>query len=96
MKNFSRKNTGHCQTGRAFLSQYDRQHCLRQELFPQEMKAWLTKTGFKNIGTKVLGDTVVLTARKGWYEQVRRFIIENCVSRNARKERTDLYLTARG
>jgi 2-polyprenyl-3-methyl-5-hydroxy-6-metoxy-1,4-benzoquinol methylase len=30
-----------------------------------EMKTWLTKTGFKGIKTKVLGDTVVLTARKG-------------------------------
>jgi hypothetical protein len=31
----------------------------------QEMKAWLKKTGFKGIKAKVLGDTVVLTARKG-------------------------------
>jgi ubiquinone/menaquinone biosynthesis C-methylase UbiE len=31
---------------------------------PQEMKSWLTKTGFKRIKTKVLGDTVVLTAEK--------------------------------
>jgi hypothetical protein len=32
---------------------------------PQEMKAWLKQTGFKYIKTKVLGDTVVLTGRKG-------------------------------
>ena len=31
---------------------------------PQEMKTCLTKTGFKGVRTKVLGDTVVLTARK--------------------------------
>ncbi len=31
----------------------------------QEMKAWLIKTGFRSIKTMVLGDTVVLTARKG-------------------------------
>ncbi len=32
---------------------------------PQEMKTWLTKTGFKGVQTKVLGDTVVVTGRKG-------------------------------
>ncbi len=32
---------------------------------PQEMKAWLAKTGFKSVKTKVLGDTVVVTGKKG-------------------------------
>jgi 2-polyprenyl-3-methyl-5-hydroxy-6-metoxy-1,4-benzoquinol methylase len=32
---------------------------------PQEMKAWLKQTGFKYIKMKVLGDTVVLSGRKG-------------------------------
>jgi ubiquinone/menaquinone biosynthesis C-methylase UbiE len=32
---------------------------------PQEMKAWLVQSGFKGIKTKILGDTVVLTGRKG-------------------------------
>ena len=32
---------------------------------PQEMKAWLLKTGFRRIKTTLLGDTVVLTARNG-------------------------------
>ncbi len=31
---------------------------------PQELKAWLTMTGFRGVRTTVLGDTVVLTARK--------------------------------
>jgi len=31
---------------------------------PREMKAWLTKTGFRKIKTKVLGETVVLTGSK--------------------------------
>ncbi len=31
----------------------------------QEMTDWLTKTGFKHIKSKILGDTVVLTGRKG-------------------------------
>lgn len=31
----------------------------------QEMRLWLTQTGFKNVKTKVLGDTVVVTGRKG-------------------------------
>lgn len=31
---------------------------------PGEMKTWLAKTGFKNIKTKVLSDTVVVTGRK--------------------------------
>ncbi len=32
---------------------------------PQEMKVWLTKTSFRGVKTKVLGDTVVVTGRKG-------------------------------
>lgn len=32
---------------------------------PQEMKAWLLRAGFKGIKTKVLGETVVVTGRKG-------------------------------
>ncbi len=32
---------------------------------PQEMKAWLTKTGFKGVKAKALGDTVVVTGKKG-------------------------------
>ncbi len=32
---------------------------------PQEMRGWLTKTGFKSVKTKVLGDTVVVSGRKG-------------------------------
>ncbi len=32
---------------------------------PQEMTGWLKETGFKFIKTKILGDTVVLTGRKG-------------------------------
>jgi 2-polyprenyl-3-methyl-5-hydroxy-6-metoxy-1,4-benzoquinol methylase len=32
---------------------------------PKEMTTWLKKTGFKSIKTKKLGDTVVLTGRKG-------------------------------
>ncbi len=31
---------------------------------PQEMKGWLTKTGFKNVKTKNLGDTVMVTGKK--------------------------------
>jgi ubiquinone/menaquinone biosynthesis C-methylase UbiE len=31
----------------------------------QEMKQWLAQTGFKAIKAKVLGDTIVLTGRKG-------------------------------
>ncbi len=31
---------------------------------PGEMKTWLAKTGFKDIKTKALGDTVVVTGRK--------------------------------
>ncbi len=31
----------------------------------QEMKGWLTKTGFKGVKTKVLGDTVVVAGKKG-------------------------------
>ncbi|MGC1454101.1 MAG: methyltransferase, partial [Nitrospirota bacterium] len=30
----------------------------------EEMRAWLKATGFKGIGTKVLGDTVVLTGQR--------------------------------
>ncbi|HTG00134.1 MAG TPA: methyltransferase [Nitrospirota bacterium] len=32
---------------------------------PQEIKSWLLQAGFKKIVKKVLGDTVVITARKG-------------------------------
>ncbi len=32
---------------------------------PQEMKAWFTKAGFKSVKTTILGDTVVVTGRKG-------------------------------
>ncbi len=32
---------------------------------PREMKGWLTKAGFTGIKTKVLGDTVLVTGRKG-------------------------------
>lgn len=32
---------------------------------PQEMTGWLKTTGFKHIKSKILGDTVVLTGRKG-------------------------------
>jgi ubiquinone/menaquinone biosynthesis C-methylase UbiE len=31
----------------------------------QEMKTWLAQTGFKGIKTKALGDTIVVTGRKG-------------------------------
>jgi hypothetical protein len=31
---------------------------------PQEMKDWLAKTGFKNVKTKNLGDTVMITGKK--------------------------------
>jgi len=31
----------------------------------QEMKGWLTKAGFKALKTKVLGETVIVTGRKG-------------------------------
>jgi len=62
-----------------FLLEKDRAHPVPSALFsvnmlvntsggrcytPQEMKAWLTKTGFKNIKSKVLGDTVVFAGRK--------------------------------
>jgi 2-polyprenyl-3-methyl-5-hydroxy-6-metoxy-1,4-benzoquinol methylase len=32
---------------------------------PKEMQAWLTKAGFKHVKTKALGETVVVTGRKG-------------------------------
>jgi len=30
----------------------------------QEMRGWLTKAGFKNIRTTVLGETVIVTGKK--------------------------------
>ena len=30
----------------------------------EEMKVWLRKTGFSGVKTKILGDTVILTARR--------------------------------
>ncbi len=32
---------------------------------PQEMKAWLTQTRFRGVKTKITGDTVVVTGKKG-------------------------------
>jgi len=62
-----------------FLLEKDRAHPVAGALFsinmlvntaagrcysPQEMKAWLMKSGFVGIATKILCDTVVVTARK--------------------------------